>query len=204
MAPFFPLFGERNVKSTPHKPNISATQEIYDDDGSDTSAEDREIFTPFMPRDNLKTNFACVAFSCLSHYLYGIFFNAYESVNTRYDYPNIGSMCFVMATAIILVRFDLSLKSLRIEAGTWKYSMYKVLAVAFITHLVLAGIWQQLVNLTWELFFVCKDFLEFLNSYSDGGILHMISSRMTTRVVNVLTYLEGMFILAIVLLSHAD
>lgn len=206
MAMFYNLFSDKNGKRGHLSSKTAAmSQDSYEDDLSESSNDEDGVgLIPFLPRNNFKTNIACIAFSCLSHYLYGIFFNAYESVNARYDYPNVGSMSFVLATVLILIRFKLVLKSLPIEVRTWKYSFYKVLAVTFITHLVLAGIWQQLVNLTWELFFATKDLLEFLNNHSDKGILHVISENMTSRAVNMLTYLEGLAILTLVIINSSD
>lgn len=205
MAPLFNLFPRTKSAEQLIPPKVeTVSQDTYDDD-YDLSLDDSENRSlRFLPRDNLKTNLACIIFACLSHYLYGIFFNAYESVNSRYGYPNIGSMCFVLATALILVRFDLSLKSLPIESRSWRYSVYKVLAVTFLTHLILAGIWQQLVNLTWEVFFATKDLIDQVNMSRGGGVLGLLSELMTSRTVNMLTHMEGIGILLFVLSSSAD
>ncbi|XP_026688751.1 uncharacterized protein LOC113473245 [Diaphorina citri] len=110
-------------------------------------------------------------------------------------------MCFVLATALYLIRLDLSLKRLPIEERTWKYSVYKILAVTFLTHLILAGIWQQLVNLTWEMTFIIKDFIEMLYKNTGNINFHTLSSLITMTTARWITHLEGLGILTFVLLS---
>ncbi|KAL1458999.1 hypothetical protein WDU94_011018 [Cyamophila willieti] len=57
-----------------------------------------------------------------------------------------------------------------------KYSIYKILAVTFLTHLILSGIWQQLVNLTWELTFIFKDFIDMLGTRTGNIVFNRLSS----------------------------
>lgn len=181
----------------PVSPSIS-----HESSTDDSYYSESDWSVPFnvVPKDNFGTNVACIFFSGLSHYVYGIFFNAYETVNSKYGYPNIGSMCFVLATALYLIRYDLSLKRMPIER-TWKYSVYKVLAVTFLTHLILAGIWQQLVNLTWELTFIIKDFFDVIYQKTGNFIFKDLSSLITMTTARWITYLEGLAILVFVLIS---
>uniref|UniRef100_A0A8D9B5W4 Uncharacterized protein n=1 Tax=Cacopsylla melanoneura TaxID=428564 RepID=A0A8D9B5W4_9HEMI len=175
----------------------------YDDSYSeDTQSSEWSIGSKFIPSDNFGTNVACLVFSALSHYVYGIHFNAYESVNSKYDYPNIGSMSFVLATAFYLIWQDLSLRELLMGDRSWKYSIYKILAVTFLRHLILSGIWQQLVNLTWELTFIFKDFIDFLYDSTGNFVFSSISSSITMTTARWITYVEGLGILLFVLYSR--
>ncbi|KAI5696539.1 uncharacterized protein LOC108252348 [Diaphorina citri] len=202
MPPFFNLFVKpTDIRPSKVRPMASPVPESYEESEFE---EPTFAGVRFLPRENMKTNISSVLLAALSHYLYGIFFNAYETVNSRYDYPNLGSMCFVLATALLLVRLDLSLKSLPIETRTWKYSVYKVLAVIFLTHLVLAGIWQQLVNLSWELFFMGKDCLDVLYAQTNSVLFLKLSELMTMRTAKWVTHLEGLAVLGMVLYSSAD
>ncbi|KAL1454112.1 hypothetical protein WDU94_010396 [Cyamophila willieti] len=206
---FFNIFVPTRNSETQFESQSSkyAQAQGYEEDYSesvDNSASLQPWWLQFFPRDHFKPNIASVLFAALSHYLYGIFFNAFEAVNSRYDYPNFGSMCFVLATALVLIRFDLSLKSLPIESRTWKHSVYKVLAVIFLTHLVLAGIWQQIVNLTWELFFLGKDGVNILNAQMEWRILSEISRLMTLKTAKFVTHMEGLAILVMVIYSSAE
>lgn len=181
----------------------TGTSSEYSSYGSYESSDDGQdgFIGHYIPRNSFKTNLLSVIFSAASHYIYGIFFNANATVNHRYEYPNIGSMCFVIATALYLIRLDLTLKRLPVESRTWKYSVYKILAVVFLTHLILEGIWQQLVNLTWELVFIGKELLEMLHHETRIAVFQHLSSAITMKTAMYFTYVEGIVILMIVLLN---
>lgn len=168
---------------------------------SSDDSQERNFIGLYIPRGSFKTNLLSVIFAATSHYIYGIFFNYEAGANLRYGYLNVGSMCFVIATALYLIRLDLTLKRLPIESRTWMYSVYKTLAVIFLTHWLLEGIWQQLANLTWELVFIGKEFLDMLHHETRNAVFQHLSSVITMKMTIYVTYVEGAVILLIVLMN---
>lgn len=124
-----------------------------------------------LNRTGLKTKVACILSSVLFHLIRG---SLNEDYNEMYNYPNIGSLAFVLATTLYSMTLCLHPKSLCIRYRPVQ-SIFKVILVIIISNGLLVVGWQQLINLTVEGILCLHDLLLFLNLPCPFLVNHMVA-----------------------------
>lgn len=113
-----------------------------------------------LNRTGPKTRAACILTPVFMHLLRGSL-NMSEGYNEIYNYPNLGSTAFVLATSLYIMSLCLHPKSLCIHNSTMQ-SIYKVMLVLIIANIFLVMVWQQMINLTVEIILCLHDILFYL------------------------------------------
>ncbi|KAI5698831.1 uncharacterized protein LOC113473803 [Diaphorina citri] len=127
-----------------------------------------------LNRTGLKTRIAIVVSSLAVHILRGSLFTVPEDYNAIYDYPNLGSLAFVLAMSLYSMTLCLHPKSLCIQSEAAQ-CVFKIILVILITNVLLVFVWQILINLTVELVLILHDILLYLNLPSRFLIDYMVS-----------------------------